>query len=446
MATSNSSPKNLAEVVYSELKSRGSACPRLEVLIDLFESMYFASLSTEESNLITFDIVYIDPDNPDPKPPRRIVKDRWSYVRLAEAIPVTVSNLVKIANASDPRTSSFAVYHDKRGHLSVWGLIDQGTRYHHFVNHDSETGPERPGVFQASIAGIGNLVAHIEYERIAELKINTLLSDPLDVLWGGPVHHALEPGIRAYLDSVRGSLAAHLYKARSHWDASLTSQWISSLCRLLLRVQNSRHGAALLITPDTSLHGVNVTYRTDYQRLRSALETWALMQIRLTYASDRIHTDYLDRSAEELPVDLYLDEAVHENDRLDTRSELDGTIWFISLLTRVDGLVLMTPTLEVQGFGVEITYAEEPSGVFMAGDRRATKKRLREVDYNHYGTRHRSMMRYCSQVPGSVGFVISQDGDVRVMTQVRAQLVMWENIKLQLHDFEVRTRRRSKGS
>lgn len=124
---------------------------------------------------------------------------------------------------------------------------------------------------------------------------------------------------------------------------------------------------------------------------------------------------------------------------------MDGTIWFISLLTRVDGLVLMTPNLDVQGFGVEIVVSEEPSDVFVADNRLATDERLRNVEYNHFGTRHRSMMRYCSQVPGSIGFVISQDGDVRAMTQVRNKLVVWENIKLQLTDFIPRRRTVRKG-
>jgi hypothetical protein len=40
------------------------------------------------------------------------------------------------------------------------------------------------------------------------------------------------------------------------------------------------------------------------------------------------------------------------------------------------------------------------------------------------------MMRYCAQEPGSLGFVISEDGEVRAFTSVNSRLVMWENIKL----------------
>ena len=132
--------------MHLELLRRGAAPPPLEVLVELFESMYFASLKTEESKPVLFHVAYVDPRKPDPKPPKTTVHDRWSCVRLSTPIPLSSANFVKIAPASDPRTSSFAVYHDTIGGLAVWGLIDQGNSYHDYVNLHSESGPERPGL------------------------------------------------------------------------------------------------------------------------------------------------------------------------------------------------------------------------------------------------------------------------------------------------------------
>jgi hypothetical protein len=73
------------------------------------------------------------------------------------------------------------------------------------------------------------------------------------------------------------------------------------------------------------------------------------------------------------------------------------------------------------------------------------RSKVTALDYNHFGTRHRSMMRYCAAVPGSVGFVVSQDGDVRAITRVRDDLVVWENVKLRLDDFERRRPSRKKS-
>jgi hypothetical protein len=102
------------------------------------------------------------------------------------------------------------------------------------------------------------------------------------------------------------------------------------------------------------------------------------------------------------------------------------------LLTRVDGLVLMTPSLAVKGFGVFVTPAvDKPSEIFTTNAAKANLSRLSRLNYDHFGTRHQSMMRYCAKHPGSVGFVVSQDGAVRAMTSIESRLVVWRNVSLQ---------------
>jgi len=121
-----------------------------------------------------------------------------------------------------------------------------------------------------------------------------------------------------------------------------------------------------------------------------------------------------------------------------------GCVNFIASLARVDGCVLMSSGLNVRGFGVEITCRNDPPEVSAAGDERATKAKLRRSDFSHFGTRHRSMMRYCYLNPESIGFVISQDGDVRAITRIRKRLVLWENVRLQ--DIQIAKHRAKKRS
>jgi hypothetical protein len=236
MTPTNSFPKDLAEAIHKELDSRRLETPGLERLTTLFETLYFVSLKTEELQPITCYIIYLPPNNPDPKKPKRIVLDRWNYIRFTEPIAFTTSNLVKIAKASDPRTSSFAVYHNTQGQLSIWGIIDQANSYHDFINYDTEVGPQRPGIFQAGISGIGHLVTYIDYEKIAELKTNVLLGKTLDVLSSGPVCEALKSGSQKYIEKIQGRIDELIYQDRNHWNVSLSSYWISSLCRMPSRV------------------------------------------------------------------------------------------------------------------------------------------------------------------------------------------------------------------
>ncbi len=41
------------------------------------------------------------------------------------------------------------------------------------------------------------------------------------------------------------------------------------------------------------------------------------------------------------------------------------------------------------------------------------------------------MLRYCDANPESVGFVVSQDGDVRAIGKFDDRLLMWENVQAQ---------------
>ena len=105
----------------------------------------------------------------------------------------------------------------------------------------------------------------------------------------------------------------------------------------------------------------------------------------------------------------------------------------MSLLTRVDGLVLLDLDLAVRGFGVEITATGPPPALWSARD--AAGEVLDPLEYERYGTRHRSMFRYCAAAPGSVGFVVSQDGAVRAVTALERGVVVWEDIKVQQYEF-----------
>jgi hypothetical protein len=433
MSPKNKTPRNLAESVCAELRKRHAVVPDERIIIDLFETMYYSSLRTEESESITFHVVYLDPAQPDPKPPRNPVKDRWSFVPFAEPVPLTVSNLVKIAKSSGLTTSSFVVWPGPDDELFLWGLVDQQNRFHKFLNRSAEIEAERPGLFQASVEGIGMVVVYMRYEKVAELRINELIRNSLDLFRKSPVRELLSPGIDGHLQAIRDNTPDDISQAMDGIDEVHTQQWISVLCRILLRVQKLKNGGALLIT-DLDTTGLNFKYRIDYERLQSALAGNAVTKIKSDYLEQHL-LELSESKTKEIPANLYFQLRKFEKDLRAGKNEIDGVIWFIALLTRVDGLVVMDRNLAVRGYGVEITNAEEPASLYIASDRMATPAKLRPALYNHYGTRHRSMMRYCFQNPGSVGFVVSQDGEVRVITKVGESLVMWENIKLKYYSY-----------
>jgi len=84
--------------------------------------------------------------------------------------------------------------------------------------------------------------------------------------------------------------------------------------------------------------------------------------------------------------------------------------------------------LRVIGFGAEITSKTDPVRVLRARTSSPAAADLVPMEPDAFGTRHRSMFRYCDANPGSVGIVVSADGDLRVVTKVDGDVVFWENV------------------
>jgi hypothetical protein len=96
----------------------------------------------------------------------------------------------------------------------------------------------------------------------------------------------------------------------------------------------------------------------------------------------------------------------------------------------------MRPDLTVSGYGVEILTAKDVDRIRVSLAPELSSKTSKIVDSNHFGTRHRSMMRYCFSHPSSMGFVMSQDGDIRAIMRVQNEMVMWDSLKVHSLWFE----------
>lgn len=419
------SPATLAARVRVQLVRRNLRPPKLAILRRFFETLYFASLRTDEGRPVRVDVVYIDSSNPDPSPPEVLRQDRWSYVRLATPLPFSIQNLVKIALASDPRSSAIAVDVDRRSQLRIWGVLDQQNQFSDFLNYDSDEGPSRPGLFQTSILGLGNIAVYLDYQKLLELRVNEIVGPAIDVFGSpGPIQSLIG-------SAAVSSIAGRETELPEIDDAWLYWYWSGTLSRILLRANGFRHGGAFLLTATDDPTDLKINYPISYDRLRPALERRLLLARSVETARDRV--DRLPHSSPTVPRDDYLTELIGSQDIRNSKAEVDGVVWFISLLSRVDGCVWLTHDLHVRGFGVEITAATEPAAVYLAKNASASGPRLRQVEYRLFGTRHRSMMRYIAKHPRSLGIVVSQDGSIRFLHKFRRKLVMWDNVRLQLH-------------
>jgi hypothetical protein len=423
--------QDLAAEVHTQLGLRSRLSPGSKILSDLFRTMYAASMVTEKASSVTFGLTWIDPANPDPNPPAELPSDRWTTVPLSAQIPVTPGSLVQLADVADPRTTSFAVHApDNELPIFMWGVVDEGRRSNGLGHSGPHSGEDRPGLFQASAVGIGHLSVSIGDEVVARLHVDRIFGGSgLDPLSTGPVFGVLEHGRARFVDGVRQAVSPEVFDARNHWEENARAQWTTTLGTLLLRIRRTQQGGSVLITPDTSFTGLDVIYGLSYPRLTSSLQRSAAARIEETRASDSTW-EAIQRYEPTIDVETYMDEGIARNEREEAESEMENALGFIASLSRVDGVVVMTPDLSVRGFGAAVTVGDELEAVFSAEDEFGGPFRRERRSPAEFGARHRSVMSYCNAVPGSVGFVLSPDGDVCCVTKVDEVLVAWSGIRL----------------
>jgi hypothetical protein len=84
----------------------------------------------------------------------------------------------------------------------------------------------------------------------------------------------------------------------------------------------------------------------------------------------------------------------------------------------------MNRRFELLGFGGEITVATPVPQIHRAVDLEAEQTIAEVVD--GVGTRHRSVYRLCLAHPGTLAFVVSQDGTVSVVHAPRGEVICWD--------------------
>lgn len=424
-------PHDLALFVYGRLDDTDSR-PSIEVLDELFQTLFLTSLKTEEGVPISCSVIYVDPKNPDPNPPQRIRDQRWRYTALADPPEYNVSQLAKIALATDPSSSSLAVYPDRKGGLKIWGLFDQQGGFQSLLSHESEGGFRPPGVLQAQILGLGHIIVTDAYAVIAELNGGNLVEDAVDVFDGSIVFKKLAAGFERRLSQITQTLETEGYSLDQEFASYAGRNWINTIRRILLRARGSGHGGAFLLTGSDYEGRLNIKYKLRYGRIPMLFNNW-MSGTFSEMQSDEILNKGLDDDLSHIDPIVYLDNVVAGGAADDAKEGLAEAVGFVASLSRVDGLVLMDTDLVVHGFGCEITATGDSNcSFFQANHSKPSKGKIQKLDLERFGTRHRSMARYCSEDESAVGFILSNDGPIRAFSRSGKRVYFWDNVQLGL--------------
>lgn len=399
-------PKAIADLVYGEWTDAPSApgfCPSerppLNVLTNLMNVCFFASLRREEERLTQFDLALCSPaELSEAEFGFSKFTKAYRLIRFESPRKLTVDELVRLAPACNPEKTIILVgcEHETR-ELFLWGVVDMGWR---------------PSVIAA---------------RLVELRVRASGPGELRVTVHGRVRCTFKDGRISYPQ--RGLIhSGHIYDFFKDTSAQLCQMvtdatgretddtalllrgsrpqgYLFVLQEIIERLQQLQHGGCLLIVPELpscqSVPHTTVKYPCQDDTV------W-------NYLCGRL---------------ILRDQFQKEDVESGLRDALDALV----RLTAVDGAVLLTRKFELLGFGAVVQLAQHTNyRVFRCHDRHGAQ--ATEIPVESFGTRHRSAFEFCFRCTPSVAIVASQDGDVKLVTRIGANVFFWENT---LFDYSV---------
>ncbi|TYL88052.1 hypothetical protein FXB40_39195 [Bradyrhizobium rifense] len=389
-----------------------------------------ATLRREEGRFVKGSITFANPKKPHADPPPRRRADYPVFTKFEKPVDLTVQSLVKLACAIDQWSGSIAVYPSRRSKIVAWGVVDQLVQENKRINREVSGGFSNPGLLTVVMDGVGDISAYHGSLFLGGLKAQSLVTRESDALGSmlvaEYVAYAFEPFAKAIHRVVGGK------SDEMEILDFLVRACEASIARLCIGLKQRGTGGAFLLTPTPMDALLAVKHAFEYPRLMNATILRVLDEESLRKVWS-VQNEFIERD-QSVPGDLVRLHSRAETDADDREDEVTGAVKLVASLAALDGLVLLSPTLAVRGFGVKIGAAPNVSTVYDGEgfSRRGTK--ARKIDLSKFGTRHGSMLRYCAQDRKALGVVVSQDGYVRLMMTVGNSLLFWDNLKLLGHD------------
>jgi hypothetical protein len=278
-------------------------------------------------------------------------------------------------------------------------------------------------VLVIAATGPGRLLVSIGAITLAELGNGTLSAVGMDLFQSRWLHDRLGEMGRVDPTADRRD-DRRMDQPRSEIEAQFPAVLAGHvLRRIVATVRAAQHGGTLVVVPR--------------RRAGELLADGRYLRVKYSFADEeprrRVGT-LVARIRQELARverrDVIMDGwELYESGDITSLGEMDEALFevahLLADLTRVDGTVLITDTLEVLGFGVEIAgELPEVTRVARALDLEGTEREWVRTD--RVGTRHRSAYRLCQALHDAIALVVSQDGGLRFIRWHLDGVTYWE--------------------
>ncbi len=401
----------------SAMVGSGEDAPSLGEIRELCDLLYTASLLKEEGRAVRARIIVAPPEafSAEQGPPNGI-----HAIRFAHSHPLTPGEIKRLSPAASFFHSVIAIWPEAGKGFRIWGLLNTGPRWLNLMaggRKPSGTALLHPLIH---VRDPGWLLFYQNYELLAEWRGREFHGPRLDVFQSRLLNERFAP---VRLRAVRGlgvkplpeNLTEEVYAELIHLIA------LQFLRRIVNLVRTSGHGGTLVLVPEGE-RGVETVDKWIDCKYAAAADASGLRVRQLIEA-------ILRRVGELSPMGSGMEEAWglfrHRGD-----SELDDLeesffelARMYSDMMQVDGALVIDHGLGIIGFGGEIRVDMNVVYVEQAHDLDRTQVTRWNVQSD--GTRHRSLYRLCAVDPEVVGYVVSQDGQVRMIANVDDTVTFW---------------------
>jgi hypothetical protein len=386
---------------------------------EICDVLFTSSLLKEEGRAVRVRVVIAPPEafEAGDGPP-----DGVHAVRFAVPHTLTPASIKSLSPAAGFFHSAIGIWPVRDRGFRIWGILNTGPRWMNQV-----AGGRKPagGVMPYPAIHVrdpGWLLFHHGEELIAEWRGREFHGPRIDVFESRLLRDRFATQRIGLIENL---IACCLPPSLEVGDYAELCHLISLqfVKRVVSLVRTSGHGGSLIFLPadaegmETATRWIDWKYPVSPEehepRFRMLLESMIRRVGEL--ASPGTSADgawALFRNSRDTELDR-LEEAFFELAR------------FHADLMQVDGAVVLDSAVRLIGFGGEIRVDRN---VFQVGHAQDLEGRVvNDWDVQSDGTRHRSVYRLCSVEPDAIGFVISQDGSVRMISSLEDSVVFWSH-------------------
>jgi hypothetical protein len=390
---------------------------------DLLSICYQASMLREEDHPVRVRLILATPEHFSARdfPPMGLHRQIFTHPR-----PCNEFELRKLSPAASFSRTLIGVELNDQNEWQIWGLVHSGDRWLQSYQGGRKVPPQIPAVPVIHLAGPGRLAVLCGQNTVADLVGGRIITPDLNIFEAQWLQDFFLPARMELMSLVHASSTGPQSYSRLIDPNLMRTIGRHVTMRIISTMRNMHRGGTFLYLPDDrsdEFIAQNPLITIKYQFHKKGLRSRLMDLMNQTLQS--LITDY----GQEIKEGILLSWQDYITINSNSLALLDEAIFEVAHqladFAGVDGAVVLTNKSRALGFGAMIKgdfdqVSSVARAISVEGD-----KRLPEPTES-LGTRHRSVFYLCQQIPDALGFVISQDGSVRVVKWMDGMVTYWE--------------------